>query len=105
MSYYKDKVIGLGYSDIASLVMVGVDMREVTGLRASFLNMGKDGNYRAYVIKNDEVEVPEHYSLTDKFVSWLKIYDDDSLVATFEGKEIEVYQAGMMGILIRVLED
>lgn len=97
---YKEKSLNLGYSDIATLNLVGIkaasdysindqlsfvwcgwmglyvpEFKDTEILKHEFLRFGGDGCYRAYVI-DDNVEVPEHYKLVSVFKSWLKIYDD-----------------------------
>lgn len=100
MSYYKDHVELLGSSDVASLVLRGIqDGKEAVKL----LNFGEDGDYQAYLIKNDD-EVPSHYHLEEVFQYWMKVYDDDSMTIDLKGDKIEVYKAGMRGCLIRVIE-
>ena len=90
MKYYKDyPLIGLGMSDIASLVLVyfnNVDFE----VQSKILPMGSDGAYRGRIVYND-VEIPSHY--TKQFSineSWVNIYDEDNSV--WEGKGDEVYE-------------
>lgn len=98
--YKENTIYCFGSSDIATLILVG--MKE-EGLCSEFLNMGKDGSYKAYVI-DETYEVPEHYELAYEFRNWLRVYDDDSLVREFQGKNIKVYRSGKMGILIQEIK-
>lgn len=103
MKYYKDySLIGFGMSDIASLVLVYFDNVDYE-VQSSILPMGSDGSYRGRIVCND-VEIPSHY--TKKFsinASWVKIYDDDSLVWIGKGDAIyEFYTAGERTLLINI---
>lgn len=101
MKNYKEKKINLGYSDIAALVLVGY--REGVGAVAKMLEFGGDGSYSAYLV-DETVDIPAHYSLTAEFNSWLKIYDDDELVAKYTAKNIKLYRAGEFGLIIQIIE-
>ena len=103
MKSYKDYQLEyFGGSDIASLVLVYFDNVDYE-VQSKILPMGSDGSYRGRVVYND-VEIPAHY--TKQFsinASWVKIYDDDSLVWT--GKEdaiYEFYTAGERTLLINI---
>ena len=90
MKSYKDYLLlYLGRSDMASLVLVYFDNVDFE-VQSRILTMGSDGKYRGRVVYND-VEIPSHY--TKQFsinASWIKIYDDDSLV--WIGKEDAIYE-------------
>ena len=103
MKYYKDyPLIGFGMSDIASLVLVYFDNVDYE-VQSRILHMGSDEAYRGRVVYND-VEIPSHY--TKQFsinASWVKIYDDDSLVWIGRKDAIyEFYTAGERTLLINI---
>ena len=92
MKYYKDyPLIGLGMSDIASLVLVYFDNVDYE-VQSRILPMGSD------------VEIPAHY--TKQFsinASWVKIFDDDSLCWIGRKDAIyEFYTAGDRTLLINI---
>lgn len=97
---YLKKFIGM--SDIASLILVGLDEDEK--LKTMPLNFGEDGDYMAYIIPGD-VDVPDYYEKIADFSYWLKIYDDDELTSEFNAKKIEVFTAGDFGCIIRLSKD
>lgn len=90
----------IGYSDIASLILVGCGEDDLILYE---LHFGQDDSYRAHIVDED-AEIGEHYSLAASFQSWLKIYDDAELVKEFHGSKINVFKAGMMGCIIQVIE-
>lgn len=97
MKNYKDcEQVFIGSSDIASLTLR-------SPMEATILNFGEDGDYQAYIIDNKDVEIPSHYSLVTEFETWLKIYDDEELTQRFNADKIEIYRAGEMGCIIRLL--
>ena len=103
MKNYRDyPLIGLGMSDIASLVLVYFDNVDYE-VQSRILPMGSDGAYSVRVVYND-VEIPAHY--TKQFsinASWVKIFDDDSLVWICKGDAIyEFYTAGERTLLIKI---
>ena len=103
MKYYKDYLlIYLGRSDMASLVLVYFDNVDYE-VQSRIMPMGSDGEYRGMVVYND-VEIPAHY--TKQFsinASWVKIFDDDSLVWIGKGDAIyEFYTAGERTLLIKI---
>jgi len=101
MNYKEYDKISLGYSDIAALVMVGYKPR--IGAVPQMLNFGEDSHYSAYLV-DGEAEIGSHYTLIAEYYTWLKIYDDDDLVARFDGTTIRVYRAGEMGCIIQVVK-
>lgn len=102
MSNYKECTVSLGYSDIASLVMVGLQWEgEVT---AKVLPLGFDGSYKAYVIDGTQVSIPDHYHYVTSFAKWLRIYDDEGLSFSINADLIKIYRAGEGGILISVYD-
>ena len=103
MKNYRDyPLIGFGMSDIASLVLVYFDNVDYE-VQSKILPMGSERSYRGRVVYND-VEIPSHY--TKQFsinASWVKIYDEDSLVWTGKGNALyEFYTAGERTLLIKI---
>lgn len=104
---YKEKSISLGGSDIAALIAVGmVKSGDEQKLTSEIIRFGGDNNYNAWLVTDEDIEIPNHYSKMLEYHSWLKIYDDDGLVykSAPMDKYFEIYQAGMYGLLIRALE-
>jgi len=89
----------IGSSDIASLILVGCGENS---LKLKELHFGGDGSYQAYVVDR-ETEIPKHYKKAEEFNIWLKIYDDEELVKEFEADKIEVYRAGEMGCIVKLI--
>ena len=87
---------------MASLVLVYFDNVDYE-VQSRILPMGSDGAYRVRVVYND-VEIPSHY--TKQFsinASWVKIFDDDSLVWIGRKDAIyEFYTAGDRTLLIKI---
>ena len=103
MKSYRDyPLIYLGMIDMASLVLVYFDNVDYE-TQSRILSMGSDGSYRGRVVYND-VEIPSHY--TKQFsinASWVKIFDDDSLVWMGKGDAIyEFYTEGERTLLIKI---
>lgn len=99
MKYNEYPIVDLGYSDIATLILVGMTKK---GLKTIPLSFGSDGTYNAYLVNNKEgnVEIGEHYKEIFEFHCWLKVYDDDSLTFECIGDNIKVYRAGDFGCII-----
>lgn len=98
MKSYKDfRKDYIGFSDIASLILVGCGEN---GLKLQELHFGGDGTYKAYVVKEKDVEIGEHYKKVADFSSWLKIYDDEGLSYRVDADYIVVYRAAEMGCII-----
>lgn len=93
---YKKHTVSLGGSDIASLTLR-------SPMQAATLDFVEDGDYRAWIVDDPSVVVPNHYKKVYSCEYWLKIYDDDGLQADFNAKQIEVYRAGDYGCLIRLI--
>ncbi|WP_127009511.1 hypothetical protein [Veillonella sp. CHU110] len=93
---YKEFQTRLGASDIASLTVR-------FPMHAMAVHFGEDANYTAYVI-TDAQEVPAHYRQVAEGKSWCKVYDDEELMAEFWANKIEIYRAGEMGCLIRLIK-
>lgn len=100
--YYKDyKKQGIGYSDIASLIMEGVRDGE---LKLERLLFGGDNSYDAYIV-DDEAEIPEHYSKVAEFDKWFRLYDDERRVMNVHADKINVYRAGEYGCIIQIIDN
>lgn len=88
---YKDKTIDLGGSDIATLILKSpCNIGEV--------HTGTDGDYRGYLV-DETVEIPDYYKKVYEADTWLKIYDDETMVLQVRAKKINVYNAGKSLIL------
>lgn len=99
MNYKDFDKIFIGYSDISTLILYGCygNLKE--------LHFGEDNSYQAYLVYGRHVEIGNHYNEVGRFYSWLKIYDDETLVRVFRAKEIVVYRAGEMGCIIQLIND
>lgn len=99
--YYKDyKKQGIGYSDIASLIMEGIRDGEVKLERLLF---GGDNDYDAYIV-DDKAEIPEYYSKVAEFDKWFMLYDDERRVMNVHADKINVYRAGEYGCIIQIIK-
>lgn len=85
-NYNEFKRINIGSSDIASLIV------RCPG-SVSELCFGEDGCYFAYDIINEECKVPSYFKVKFEGETWIKIYDDDSLVynETHAGMNFKIY--------------
>lgn len=96
----------LGASDIATLIFVGggnsLKNNSFEWVNSYPVHFGEDGSYDAYFVTDDDVMIPDHYSLVAKFDHWMKVYDDNDLTLDLNAGEIEVYRAGSFGCIIRV---
>lgn len=100
MKNYKDfNKQYIGFSDIASLVLVGFGENDV---ETQLLHFGRDGAYDAYVV-DGETEIGAHYELVASFSSWTRVYDDSSLCLNLSGEKINFFRAGEMGCIIQVI--
>lgn len=102
--YHECQVVSLGYSDIARLIL------SAPGAVAP-LAMGEDGEYDAHIVDrrdpdNQNVVIPEHYTKQFTAEHWLDVYDDEERTYTIhaDGHTINVYRAGLRGVLIEVEE-
>lgn len=96
MKNYKEHKAYLGFSDVASLTLRAPD-------KTAILNFGEDGEYHAWMVDDENVEIPEHYTKQFECEHWLKVYDDDACSLNVKSPKIEVYTAGQRGCLIRLL--
>lgn len=88
----------IGGSDYCTLIMVGPSQRKFL---VQPLKFGEDGTYMAYIV-NEEAEIGSYYTRVATFKHWLKIYDDDSLVKSFNANKIVVYRSGKFGCIIQL---
>ena len=95
--YLKDYI---GQSDIACLILAG--FKEDHGVFTENLRYNADGEYMAYIV-DENTEIGSHYDLIAKFDSWVKIYDDTSLVHHFRADKIKIYRAGDFGCIIQLI--
>ncbi len=104
--YHDYERIYLGYSDIASLTIVGPrDFKDdQMGSLAESLYFGIDGDYYAYIVDGD-AEIGGHYKLVQTCEVWMKVYDDEGLVKTFRAPKINIYRAGDAGCIIQKLDN
>ena len=93
---YKVVLVSLGYSDIADLTVR-------FPMQANTLHFGGDASYSAYVI-TDAQEVPAHYTKVLEGAYWCTIYDDEEGMLKIYADTIEIYRAGEMGCLIRLIK-
>ena len=93
---YKAVRVSLGYSDIADLTVSFT-------MHVSTLHFGGDASYTAYVI-TDAQKVPAHYTKVLEDTYWCTIYDDEEGVLRLYANKIEIYRAGEMGCLIRLMK-
>lgn len=93
---YKAVRVSLSYSDIASLTVR-------FPMQATPIHFGGDTTYKAYVI-TDAQEAPAHYTKVLAGAYWCTIYDDEEGVLRLYANKIEIYRAGEMGCLIRLIK-
>lgn len=107
MKTYKDfEKIPLGYSDIATLIVVGCcewDKKRHSCLRIDEIHFGGDGFYEAYLVTDKDAKIGEHYEKVYECDSWLKIYDDDTRVfdSDYKYNRFEIYRAANYGMIIK----
>ena len=92
----------IGTSDLAGLVLRGCSCDG--GPELQELHFGKDAAYDAYIV-DGETEIPAHYWHVATFRRWMRIYDDTQLTKTLRAERIEVYRAGEMGCIIKLIEE
>lgn len=98
MKTYKDfSKVYIGDSDIASLVL-----RFCEG-GITEVHFGEDGAYSAYLINENDVEIPEHYELVASGGKWLMVYDDNERTQNLRADKINVYRAAMRGCIIHLI--
>ena len=70
------------------------------------LQMGEDGDYKAYIVENRTVkDIPIHYQPRITMRGWMWVYDDEGCVLRAEADYIQIYRAGNRGILINLIGD
>ena len=62
------------------------------------MHTGSDGDYKGYLV-DETVEIPSYYKKVYEADTWLKIYDDETMVLQVRAKKINVYNAGKSLIL------
>ena len=94
--HHEYEKIGLGYSDIAQLVLRSPD-------KLYGLDFGGDGDYSAYLVDED-CAIPESYKLRFEAKHWIMIYDDVALRFQAYGEFIRVYSRGEFGCIIQIIK-
>lgn len=97
---YKFKTTFVGCSDIASLIAVGIGTDG--NLNTKCIDFDEDASYKCYLLCEKQ-NIPKHYKKVYEFKNWLKIYDDDGKTITLTADSLEVYRAGAMGLLIKLI--
>ena len=94
-----DKIF-IGESDIAQLTLRYFN-KATKSVEHDSLYFGGDGDYNAYLVQDEEANIPSHYQLVfEKRASWLHIIDDTGIIS-FNGLEsIKIYRAGAFGCII-----
>lgn len=100
---YKDyKKIYIGESDRAELTLRFFN-NEKKEIDHQELHFGCDNAYDAYLINDENVEIPEHYNLVFESSSpWLDIIDDVNIITFNNIESIKIYRAGDYGCIIVV---
>ena len=80
------------YTEIGSLILVSPNGAEM-------LNLGQDGKFTILSDDNDLLDEWEVKSIAEH---WLKIYDDEGLVAHYKGDKITVAFNGRRWIAVKV---
>lgn len=100
-NYHDCKRLYFGESDIAQLIL-----RTDNGVKT--INFGEDGEYSAYFIDGENVDIPAHYAcVIDEECAWLWIYDDINCTQKLNFKKdmrLRVYRAGEYGCIIQITE-
>ena len=100
-SYKEAEKIFIGESDIAALVLVGC--KGDKGVVPEMLHFVEDGEYSAYLVKGNDVEIGKHYEKVATFNYWLNIYDDTKRTFSKHAKEFNIYRAGDYGCIIQMI--
>lgn len=108
-SYKNCPIVSLGYSDIATLIVVGCgawNKEKSSCLKLDEIHYGGDDFYEAYLVTEADAEIGSHYQKVFECNSRLKIYDDDTCVfkSDFQYNRFEIYRAGNFGTIIRCLK-
>lgn len=90
---------GLGWSDVAAVILAGCTEE---GVSAEVLHFNFDGEYKAYLVDQD-AEIGAYYHLVCSFLYWMRVYDDEELIETFKADKINVYRAGDGGCIIQLI--
>lgn len=97
---YEKRIIG--ESDIATLILVGVEKEN--GLKLSTLNFGEEGVYKAYIVDENAI-IGNHYTKIATFNKWVRIYDDFGLTYKIHAEEVNVFRAGEFGCIIQTIRN
>lgn len=97
--YHDYEKIFLGCSDIGALTLTG--LKAGKGLTSQILHFNIDACYKAYLV-DENSEIEGHYHKVAAFEKWVKVYDDDELVRTLRGREIEFFRAGDAGCVVKI---
>lgn len=85
----------IGESDKAFLLLVSSQEEKQ-------LTFGEDGFYSAYIVTDENCEIPDYYKKVFTCAGKLEVRDDHGQTAVFSGEQIEVYRAGEFGCIIRI---
>ena len=98
---YKDyKKIYIGESDRAELTLRFFN-NEQKAIDHQGLHFGSDGAYDAYLIIDENVDIPEHYKLVFESNSpWLEVIDDMNIITFNNIENLKIYRAGDYGCII-----
>lgn len=98
---YKDfKKIYIGESDRAELTLRFFN-NEKRAIDYQGLHFGGDNAYNAYLINDENVEIPEHYNLVfESRTPWLDIIDDTNIITFDNIENLKIYRAGDYGCII-----
>lgn len=96
-NHHSYKVISIGASDIAELIVRGSG-------KVGTIAFGQDGSYSAYIV-DAECEIPSYYKQIFECKNWLMIYDDEGKTFSLDnyGKTFRVFRAGEFGCIIQTL--
>ena len=65
------------------------------------LHFGGDNAYSAYLIQDEEVEIPNYYQLVFENNSpWINIIDDMNVITLNNLENVKIYRAGDYGCII-----
>ena len=101
-SYKECEKMHIGSSDKALLFMRGYDQ---DGIAISEpMAFGEDGSYSAYIIKESDIKIGNHYICIASFYKNIQIFDDDGLAFSADAEKINIYSAGNFGCIIQFID-